>query len=241
MCLGIRTRCMGKSHNPHGKRFRPLNKSEIEEYDKAARDSSDPLTELAARTPLYTGLRNGELSHIRGNWLTSADEGNYGVLRVPAEEECIGGAGTVGRSSSVDVNSGERGAACYTCRNTRGGHWEPRTKAAIRNIPIVEEGVYELLEDWFKIHEQIPLLHDAVGTRVQHVADRADLSRQVKPHDLRHTYGTILVRREVGWRTIATLMGHNPSGVLGSPPFREILKELDDSRGNEGTHESVNN
>jgi len=218
---------MGKQNNPHGKRFRPLREEEIEQYDKAARDSGDTLTELTTRALLYTGLRNGEFSHLRESWLASVQGEDYGILHVPGEEECIGGAGAVGRSSSGNTNPHERGAACYTCRNTRDGQWAPATRTAIREIPIVKEDVYELLEDWFETHEQIPLLHNAVGTRVQHVAERAGLSRQVKPHDLRHTYGTMLARRGFDLHTIADVLGHRLTNTPTSRLYREARREFE--------------
>jgi integrase len=210
---------MGEDDNPDEKRFRPLEGEEIKQYDAAAKDASDALTELTARTLLHTGLQSGEYSHLRRDWLEDSQEnkeedeetGNYGFLSVPASEECTGGAGAIGQSTRQAEEPHDRSAACYKCRTTRGGHWAPKSSIAVRKIPMMEKEVYELLEDWFRLHEQIPLLHGAVGTHVQKVAERAELSREVKPHDLRLTYGTILARSGMSVRTIAAVMGYNPS------------------------------
>ena len=37
---------------------------------------------------------------------------------------------------------------------------------------------------------------------------RADLDQAVSPHDLRHTFGSRLVERDVPTRTVQVLMGH---------------------------------
>jgi integrase len=214
---------MGKRHNPRGKRFRPLEKEEIEQYEKAARDCNDTLTELTALTPLHTGLRAGEFSHLRESWLASAFEEDHGILRVPGEEECIGGASAVGRSRLETEKSYERSAACYTCRNTRDSQWKPKAQIAIREIPIINKSVYKLLVDWFETHKQIPLLHSAVDTRVQHVAELAELSRQVKPCDLRHTYEAMLAYMGMDEKTIAAVMGYSsPHMVRNTDRFSDL-------------------
>lgn len=190
------------------KRFRPLKKGQIGAFEQAAQNASNNLTELAARTLLHTGLRNGEFAHMRSSWL--ADERMEGrpVLRVPAEERCIGGAGATGRGNPNGKNLHERGEPCYKCREGRDGSWEPKTRNSMRTLPIMEEEIYDSIERWFTNNEQIPLLHSAVANRVQQVAEAAGLSREVKPHDLRHTYGTMLARMGMSAHVITAVMGH---------------------------------
>lgn len=218
---------MGKQLSPHGNRFRPLSRSEFKQYDEPARDSSDGLTELAARTLLHTGLRTDEFSQLRGNWLASIAGGDYGVLRVHAKEECLGSAGAVGRSTSVDANSQERNAACYTCRNARDGYWESEPQDAVREIPITKKGVCELLADWFETHEQIPLLHGAVATRVKHVGEWAGFSRQVQQDVLLQTHVTMLTRKGVEPHTIAAVLGLRLSDTQLVCLFREATREFE--------------
>jgi site-specific recombinase XerD len=103
----------------------------------------------------------------------------------------------------------------------------------------MEQGVDELLADWFETNEQIPLLHGAVATRVQHVAERAGLSREVQPRHLRHTYGTILARMGIEPHTFSAVMGFpSPETRLGrryreTRDFEKMWEDGEDSDPND--------
>lgn len=48
----------------------------------------------------------------------------------------------------------------------------------------------------------------AVRRMLEKHCQRADLDQAVSPHDLRHTFGSRLVERDVPTRTVQVLMGH---------------------------------
>jgi len=222
---------MGNQTKPKGKRFEPLKKDQIRKFDEASQVATNTLTELTGRTLLHTGLRNGAFCHLRPWWL--ADDRMMGkvMLRVPDEEECIGGVGAVGKGNPNGVNLSDRGQPCHKCRNKRQGQWGPKTSNSPRPLPIMEEVVYESLKDWFSHHTQIPLLHAAVAGRVEQVANEAGLEREVLPHDLRHTYGTMLARMGVDAPVIATVMGHGSLNMaMKYIKFvgRDVMREFKD-------------
>jgi len=65
------------------------------------------------------GLRVGELSHMRGDWIT--EEGN---LKIPSQIMCN----------------------CAECARMRNGLWKPKTRAGARTLPIPERMRKDLAE-----------------------------------------------------------------------------------------------
>lgn len=207
MCVMVCCR-MEEQHSLKSQRFKPLERDQIRPFDRAAQEMGNNLTELTARVLLHTGFRNGEFCHSRSSFLSKERIMGKPVVRIPHRQDCIGGVGSVGKGNSDGESLHDRGQPCYKCRANRDGYWEPKTKNSPRTVPVMEEEVYELLVDWFANHEQIPMLHGAVATRVKRVGKEADIDREVKPHDLRHTYGTMLARMGFDAHSIAEAMGH---------------------------------
>lgn len=205
---------MGEQNSSQSQRFKPLERGQIGPFDRAAQEIGNNLTELTARGLLHTGIRNGAFCHSRPSFLTDDRIMGKPVVRIPYRQDCIGGVGSVGKGNPDGENLHDRGEPCFKCRKNRDGHWEPKTDNSPRPVPVMEEEVYELFEHWFANHEQIPMLHGAVATRVEQVGEEAGIDRDVKPHDLRHTYGTMLARMGFGAHAIAEAMGH---GSLDMP------------------------
>lgn len=185
----------------------PLKQHEIRSFDEAAQEA-DLLTELTGRTLLHSGLRTDTYTHQRERWLTKEHSGGHAVIRVPDEEECIGGVRPVEQATLEGTNMYDHGVPCSKCRVKGECYWTPKTDSLVRLAPILEEAVYDLLEEWFRDHEQIPLSLELASKQVERVGDMAGLDRTVKPRDLRHTYGTRLVRMGFDVHAIAALMGH---------------------------------
>ena len=93
-----------------------------------------------------------------------------------------------------------------------------------RTIPLnaeARQAVLEILKfnhmRGFSVEPDAPLFpnreHRAMSTRavrrmLEKHCQRADLDQAVSPHDLRHTYGSRLVERDVPTHTVQVLMGH---------------------------------
>lgn len=205
---------MGEQNSSQSQRFKPLERDQIGPFDQAAQEMGNDLTELTARGLLHTGFRNGEFCHSRTSFLSDGRIMGKPVVRIPHREDCTGGVGSIGKGNPGGQNLHDRGEPCHKCRTKRDGYWAPKTKNSPRPVPVMEEEVYKLFADWFANHEQIPILHGAVATRVKRVGQEADIDREVKPHDLRHTYGTMLARMGFDAHSIAEAMGH---GSLDMP------------------------
>jgi len=188
------------------RRFNPLGEDEARRFDDAAQDSEKPLKELAARGILHTGLRNGTFCHTAPSWLEVIED--RCVIKVPWEEECTSGSGAYGEGNEQGGNLHERGVPCANCRDNENGRWLPKTENTPRTIPVMETEIYDLFEWWFRNNDQIPILHNAVNSRLREVADEAGLRRDVTAHDLRHTYGTMLARMDFTAPQIRDVMGH---------------------------------
>lgn len=217
---------MGRKDNVHGTTLDPLTADQITRFIAAARQTGDDLTTTIALTLPNTGLRNTELCHMRRDWLQGESANDVLTLEVPPEAECIGGIGTSGPSDEQKADKSSPGEPCHKCRDRRDGIWKPKSDAAQRQIPITSE-IYQLLEDWFDDHEQIPLLHSAVSSRVRDVAEEAGIERDVTPHNLRDTYGMLLAREEFNLQTICRIMGHTRTSIIPARPHSEMDSTVD--------------
>lgn len=216
--------------NIGGNRFNPLNVEQIEAFHEAAVEAPDPDEELVGLGILYTGMRNAAFHHMRPDWLEYSDEGKLHIA-VPATEVCTGGSGESGKDNAKGVNLHQRGQPCHQCRDGTpkwvkkqkrddeydDDLWHPKSKAgANRSIPVHEAEAAEILEWWFDMNEEVPMLHNAVNRRIDSIRERAEIERLIPPgqkyqvtaHDLRHTYGTMLARKGFDDWYIMQVMGH---------------------------------
>jgi len=135
---------------------------------------------------LYTGMRVSEFIHFRRQWINWKKE----LISVPREQVC----------------------GCYDCAR-RGGVWRPKTKDAVRPIPILPE-VEKIFRGYFKQHDAIM---DVVASRVYAwmIVKSVERRSGVKlfPHVLRGTFATLLADRDftaaelkdmLGWKSFKT-------------------------------------
>jgi len=97
---------------------------------------------------------------------------------------------------------------CRACANRGENCWLPKTESAIRRVWVHEEDTQNAIEDWFTLNDIVSSpqkINRAVGL----IAERAEFSRHVTPHNLRQTYGSHLA--EIGHNAyeIRDLMGHS--------------------------------
>jgi len=208
-----RRRELLEEHNSD--RFWPLTKEQANRFHQAAIDTTDPKAQFAGLTLLYTGIRNGELCHMRRNWLAEETVEGKDILKVviPAAEVCTGGVGPTGKDNADGADLHCRGEVCSKCRGEGRDHWSPKTESGDRFVTVREPDVQDALTRWFDQHEEVPMMHNAVNRRVKALADRAGLERGatagVTAHDLRDTYATMLVRKGFDRHPIKRIMGHN--------------------------------
>ena len=199
-----------------GGKFWPLSPGQIEDFHEAATELNDPKAELTGLTLLYSGLRNAEFHHMRDDWLEYSAQGQLRIV-VPKEAICTGGAGQTGKNNADGANLHQRGQPCSRCRastpNWVSGSddmWHPKSDAGGgRVIPIPEPDAVDILEWWFETNNAVPMLHKGVNSRIERIAEKAGIERDVTAHDLRDTYGTTLARREFDRWKIKDLLGHS--------------------------------
>jgi len=195
----------------HSDKFWPMSKEQIDAFDKATADESEPKARLTGFTLLYTGMRNGEFCHMRRNWVKqkTIDGETMVVIEIPPAEPCTGGAGSTGKDNAEGADLHRRGETCAKCRGQGRDHWEPKTSNGDRQITIREQGAIDALNWWFDQNEEIPLMHNAVNRRLRRLKNKAGIGRKITAHDLRDTYATMLVRKGFDPHPIKRIMGHN--------------------------------
>jgi len=178
---------------PHTKDY-ILEDSEIQKVRLSLSSFVEGLVTLGL---LYTGMRVSEFVHFRREWINW----KRGLIFVPRQQVCT----------------------CYECkrvlRNRKGeitkpsGVWKPKTKEAVRPIPILPE-VESLFRAYFKNHNEIM---DVVASRVYAwmIIKRVEKKSGVKlfPHVLRGTFATLLAAKDfdaveitpmLGWKSFKT-------------------------------------
>lgn len=196
----------GQSYNPlelHGENC------EADRFRDAAR-SGDELDELIGLVLLDTGIRTGEMAHMNPSWRTgSIEEGNFGI-RIPLGDDCLVGAGDRDKTP----NSHKKGQQCHQCKRQPDkrwapddADWRPKTKSAQRFVPIKQNDTQMVVKHYFELNDHV-VSHQTVETRVEEIAERAGIERDVTPTELRHTYGTRLANKDFTAHKIKNLMGH---------------------------------
>jgi integrase len=197
-------------------RFWPLSKAQSDRFHSAAVDATEPKEWLVGLTLIYTGMRNGELCHMRREWVkkTFVEGEEMLKINIPVADPCTGGTGPTGVNNSSGANLHSRGEPCAQCRGQGRDHWEPKTSNGKREITVREQDAIECINWWFDQHEEVPIMHNAVNRRVRRIAERANIERKVTAHDLRDTFATTLVRKEFMPSVIKGIMGHNDTERL---------------------------
>ncbi len=90
----------------------------------------------------------------------------------------------------------------------RDGMWYPKTGSGNRPIPVKDDDTWSAIQDYFQIRDEVAVTRQTVGNVLRDVARKADLTRKVQPHEMRHTYGTRLAAMGFSEHEIADAMGH---------------------------------
>jgi integrase/recombinase XerD len=86
--------------------------------------------------------------------------------------------------------------------------WTPKTRHAVRTIPVREPSALRVMRDFFKRDEDVDVTRQAVTKHVKTVAADTEIRKKVTPHVLRHTYGTLIAARGATPQFIRQTMGH---------------------------------
>lgn len=92
----------------------------------------------------------------------------------------------------------------------KGGPYGKKSKRRV--IPITDR-VRTLLEHLFSIRNDVGMTPRTVQRMVKRIANRANITKPVTPHVLRHTFATICLRKNMGLRTLQALLGHDRIGT----------------------------
>ena len=135
------------------------------------------LDNLVIRLPLYTGMRIGEVQHLKASWLDWEKE----IIIIPARQQC----------------------RCYECRKWREGIWKPKTLAGKRSLLIVPELKTHLKQ----LDGGINRSRQALEQRFERIRQRSGLMKVCYPHAIRATFATRLAENGISAPSLTYLMG----------------------------------
>ena len=88
----------------------------------------------------------------------------------------------------------------------KGGPYGTKSK---RRIVPMSNRVRPMLESFFAIHDDIGYSPRRAQQLVREIANRAEISKPVSPHVLRHTFATTCVQKGISLAALMRLMGHD--------------------------------
>lgn len=189
-----------------------LNPTECGVLLSACRDELD---HLVIRVPLYTGMRCGEVQHMRASWLVWDDEGE-GTIKIPNRQLC----------------------SCYECRTWRGRIWTPKTAAGVRTLLITKE-LEPYIKAFFSKREGVNVARQTLERRCSKIAERSGLQRNIYMHMLRAGHATFLSENGISAPSLSYLLGwsglQSAEAYIGSSARRahkeqrEILTNMKES------------
>jgi len=163
----------------------------------------DLLDNLTIRLPLYTGMRIGEVQHLKQSWL----DWDKGIITIPARQQC----------------------QCYECRKWRNEVWTPKTRAGQRSLVIVPELEPYLTQ----LGDGINRSRQALEQRFERIRFRSGLMKVAYPHCLRATFATTLAEQGIsapalcyllGWESLQTAEAYIQSSMKRAhSEFKELV------------------
>ena len=88
----------------------------------------------------------------------------------------------------------------------KGGPYGKQTKKRV--VPMSNR-VQSLLEHYFAINESFPIGPRQVQKVVKEIANRAQISKTVTPHILRHTFATLALQKNISLASVQKILGHD--------------------------------
>ena len=69
--------------------------------------------------------------------------------------------------------------------------------------------VQSLLEHYFAITDKFPIGSRQVQKVVKEIANRAQITKTVTPHILRHTFATLALQKNISLASVQKILGHD--------------------------------
>ena len=179
-----------------------LNPEEMERMIKAC---EEPREKLVIACTMLFGMREGEIKHMREEWLSYQNN----KIMIPSTQPCD----------------------CWQCK----GEWHPKTKRGARSIPMWHEWGKGAVKGYFSIRKDSGIKsRKTIYNIVQKIAERARVQRHTYPHGLRATAATHFAEMGMSAQGLCEVMGWIHLGTatayitrLGKTAERELntLKE----------------
>lgn len=152
------------------------------------------------------GLRAGEITHLRSDWIDWDRE----LIRIPAYDPC---------------DHGKNGGVCGYCRKAAKQRvrknedveldvalqerWSPKTRHSVRTIPFgFDDRIVGVLEEFFFHREDYPRSRCSINRRVNRVCEAADYDPDsLYPHALRATAATYHAYKGLPVAALQSLFG----------------------------------
>lgn len=197
----------------------PLTEDEAEELFEAAK-GFDLIHEFTVRLITHSGLRADEFAHLTSDWMEWQDN----AVRVPRHEDCD--CANCHRKAKARADNSDR-----TWDAIVDDMWMPKTPESSRMVPIGDPDTLRVTRQFFERNEGVEVNRQAVHGRVKRVAKETDIKKKVRPHSLRHTYGTLIALNGASPQYIKQTMGH--SDISHATDYieytgRQIQAEADD-------------
>ena len=89
------------------------------------------------------------------------------------------------------------------------GKGGPHGKKTKQRVVPMSKRVQTLLEHYFAINNKWPIGPRQVQKIVKQIANKAQISKEVTPHILRHTFATLALQKGISLATVQKILGHD--------------------------------
>lgn len=160
-----------------------LTEGELKELINATDEVIDQLYIVASG---YQGMRVGEIAHMDYTWIDFQSR----TITIPARKEC----------------------SCYECMKNKSGYWTPKTKMGARKMPIRKPAL-EIFRKYFTTYRRVNKTRQTIYKHIKDIAKRTTITKEIYPHSLRATAGTLwanmgvpanILKQLMGWENIET-------------------------------------